>query len=61
MTVNEALATAGLIRQWDAAIGAGDRHAAIDVLSKVFDESSAAATVDAVLAEPSKYGYPRGA
>lgn len=58
--MNEALVTAGLIEQWDAAIEAGDRHAAIEVLRKVFDESSAAATVDAVLAEPSKYGYPRG-
>lgn len=59
MTVNEALVTAGLIDQWDAAIETGDRHAAIEVLSKVFNESSAAATVDAVMAEPSRYGYPR--
>ncbi len=61
MTVNEALVTAGLIEQWDAAIETGDRHAAIEVLSKVFNETTAAATADAVMAEPAKYGYPRGA
>ncbi|NPC42943.1 hypothetical protein HOO61_10700 [Nocardioides sp. zg-1230] len=60
MTVNEALVTADLIEQWDAAIEAGDRNAAIEVLRAVFSDSSAAATVDAVLAEPQKYGYLRG-
>ncbi|MEO5666278.1 MAG: hypothetical protein ABIR39_23650 [Nocardioides sp.] len=60
MTVNEALATAGLIEQWDAAIEAGNRNGAVEVLKKVLmSESCAASTVDAVLAEPSKYGYPR--
>jgi hypothetical protein len=60
MTVNERLVTAGLIGQFDAAIDAGDRHRAMDLLRQVaMSESSAAATVDAVLADPSRCGYPR--
>lgn len=60
MTVNERLFTAGLVGQFDAAIDAGDRDRAIDLLTRVaMSESSAATTVDAVLANPSKYGYPR--
>ena len=60
MTVNERLFTAGLHGQFDAAIDAGERHRAIELLKQVeMSEGSAAATVDAVLANPSKYGYPR--
>lgn len=59
MTVNERLVVAGLVGQFDAAIGAADRRRAIATLGQVaMDEGSAAATVDAVLADPSKYGYP---
>ena len=60
MTVNERLATAGLVGEWDAAIIAGDRQRAISVLLRVeLDETSAAFTVDTTLANPSKYGFRR--
>jgi hypothetical protein len=60
MTVNERLFAAGLVRQFDAAIDGSDRHRAVDLLKQVaMSESSAATTVDAILANPSKYGYPR--
>jgi len=60
MTLNERLLVAGLLDDWDSAIGAGQRQAAIDVLTQVdFDASDAAQTVDAVLARPAKYGFPR--
>ncbi|MBA8805438.1 hypothetical protein FB382_003729 [Nocardioides ginsengisegetis] len=60
MTVNERLVAAGLLGQWDAAIDAGDRRLAIKVLQQVaMSADSAAATVDAVLASPSYYGFPR--
>jgi hypothetical protein len=60
MTVNERLFTAGLLGEWDAAIDAGQRENAVAVLMQVdMSEDSAAATVDAVLADPSKYGFPR--
>ena len=60
MTVNERLFTAGLLGQFDAAIDAGDRQRAIELLEQVaMSEDSAATTVDAVLADPSKYGHPR--
>jgi hypothetical protein len=60
MTVNERLVIAGLLGEFDAAMDAVDRQRAINVLEQVaMTEQSAAATVDAVLADPSKYGYPR--
>ena len=60
MAVNERLATAGLVGEWDAAIIAGDRQRAISVLLRVeLDENSAAFTVDTTLANPSKYGFRR--
>lgn len=60
MTVNERLVAAGLVEQFDGAIDAGDRHRAIETLKQVaMSEGSAASTVDAVLANPSSYGYPR--
>jgi len=60
MTINERLFAAGLLGQFDAAIDAGDRARAIELLGKVsMSEERAAETVDAVLANPSKYGYPR--
>ena len=59
MTVNERLSAAGLLPQWDAAIAAGDRQRAIDVLGRIdMDETRASPTVDATLGDPSKYGFP---
>lgn len=58
MTVNERLVTAGLLPQFDAAIDAEDRHRAIELLVQVaMSQDTATTTVDAVLANPSKYGY----
>lgn len=58
MTVNERLAAAGLLAQFDAAINRGARQAAVDVLRRVdLDASQAVGTVDAILANPSMYGY----
>lgn len=60
MTVNERLGAAGLLDKFDAAIQAGDRDQAVRILQRVdMTEESAAATVDAVLADPARYGYPR--
>jgi hypothetical protein len=56
MTVNERLATAGLIEQWDAAVRARDRDAMIAILTDV-DVTDPAFTVDTVLADPGKYGF----
>lgn len=61
MTVNERLHDAGLTTEFDTAIDSGDRPSAIALLMRVaMTESSAAGTVDAVMANPSRYGYPRG-
>jgi hypothetical protein len=58
MTVNERLVVAGLLGTFDAAIDAGDRQRAVELLGHVaMSEDSAAATVDAVLANPLKYGF----
>lgn len=60
MSVNERLFASGLTGQFDAAIDAGDRQGAIELLAQVaMSESSAEATVDAILTDPSRYGYPR--
>ena len=60
MTLNERLFAARLLGQWDAAIGAGQREDAIALLKQVeMSEEGAAATVDAVLSNPSNYGFPR--
>lgn len=60
MTVNERLFAAGLVREFDAAIDSGNRQLAIHLLEQVaMSEVSAASTVDAVLVDPAKYGYPR--
>lgn len=58
MSVNERLYWAGLIDAWDAAIQAGDRQVAIDLLGRVDLASQAAAIVDTTLANPAKYGFP---
>lgn len=60
MTVNERLYVAGLLEQFDSAIDSGDRQRAIELLVRVeMIETSAAETVDTVLGNPAKYGYPR--
>ena len=56
MTVNERLYSAGLIDTFDAAARTRDRESMIDILSKVAVES-AAATVDAILADPARFGF----
>ena len=59
MTVNERLSVAGLLHDWDAAVLSGDRQAAIDILCTVeLTPESSAGTVDAVSANPVKFGYP---
>lgn len=60
MTVNERLFAAGLVERWDEAIDGCQREDAITLLKQVeMSADGAAATVDAVLAHPSKYGFPR--
>jgi hypothetical protein len=60
MTVNERLYVAGLLSEFGAAIESGDRQQAIEILGSVaLGEIGAAETVDAILRDPSKYGYPR--
>jgi hypothetical protein len=60
MTVNERLVASGLTEPFDAAVDAGDRKAAVDLLTKVaMSDVSAAATVDAILANPRRYGFRR--
>jgi hypothetical protein len=57
MTVNERLFAAGLIEAWDAATSARDRDRMIGILERVDMGGQAATTVDAVLANPPKYGH----
>jgi hypothetical protein len=60
MTVNERLFVAGLIEEFDTAIDSGDRQRAIELLLRVaMAGDGAAETVDAVMADPANYGYPR--
>jgi hypothetical protein len=58
LTVNERLVVAGLVEQWDAAIAGRRADAAIDLLRRVGLDGQGATIVDAVLANPSKYGFP---
>jgi hypothetical protein len=56
MTVNERLAEAGLIAQWDDACRRSDRDEMIRVLLRVdLSEARAASCVDAVVAHPEIY------
>jgi len=60
MTANERLFTAGLLDEFGAAIDVSDRQRAIELLEQVaMSADSATTTVDAVLANPTNYGYPR--
>ena len=58
MTVNERLFVAGTIEQFDTAARHRDRSAMIALLLGVkLDEQQAADTTDAMLNNPTKYGY----
>ena len=58
MTVNERLFACGLMDRWDAAAHGRKRDEMISVLCEVaLTEKEAASTTDAVLANPSKYGF----
>lgn len=56
MTVNERLATAGLIARWDEAFAARDRDAMLAILRAV-GIAEPAPTVDAAMADPARYGF----
>jgi len=59
MTLNERLFNARLLDDWDSAIGARDRERALQILGDVgLEAPSAAQTVEAILRDPSKYGFP---
>jgi hypothetical protein len=60
MTVNERLFVARRVGAFDAAVNAGDREKAIEILGEVdMSAEDAEWTVDTTLANPTKYGYPR--
>jgi hypothetical protein len=56
MTVNERLVHVGLLEAWDEAVRMRDRAAMISVLEQV-EVSQPEFSVDAVLANPAKYGF----
>ncbi len=58
MTVNERLFAMGLLDQWDEATKARDRGTMILILSQcAMSRKQCDETTDAVLKNPSKYGY----
>lgn len=58
MSVNERLLLAGLIDEFDAAARERDRNGMIGILVRAaLPRDAAVATVDAVLANPKRYGY----
>lgn len=56
MTVNERLFVAGVMDAFGAAARARDRECMIGILCDV-EVEDASTTVDAILAEPTRYGY----
>lgn len=56
MTVNERLFHVGIIDQWDQAARERDREAMIALLKQV-EVHNPHLTVDAVLADPRRYGF----
>lgn len=56
MTVNERLFARGLLDRWDNAVRARDRDAMIRIMREV-EVDQPESTVDAVLAQPAKYGF----
>ncbi len=60
MTVNERLNHFGLVAEFDAAIRAGDKAAAIRVLIQArFTPEQAEYTASQVLSAPERYGYQK--
>jgi hypothetical protein len=58
MTVNERLAAAGLLAEFDAAARRRDRSEMIAILMRVeLTGAQAAETADRIIAKPSMYGY----
>lgn len=58
MTVNERLFEAGLLDDFDVASKNREQKAMIDILLRVeLNESQAKETSDAIIDNPSKYGY----
>jgi hypothetical protein len=57
MTTNERLCEAGLMAAWDEAVLRKDRAAMIEILSAVDLVGDAEPISDAILADPSKYGF----
>jgi hypothetical protein len=55
MTVNERLWSAKMIDQWDVAVKARDSDAMLAILSSLY-VAAPQRTVDAVLADPGRYG-----
>ena len=60
MTVNERLFAAGLVKEFDTAVSTRNRRLAVDLLTQVaLSRDAAEATVDAVMSDPARYGYPQ--
>jgi hypothetical protein len=57
MTVNERLFAAGLLDAFDQAVLRRDREALVDILNRV-DVPGPDLTIDAIFADPARYGYP---
>ena len=58
MTINELLYTLGLLSEFDAAARRRDRAAMLVMLRRAeLSESDAASCVDAVIADPKRYGF----
>lgn len=58
MTVNERLAEAGLLAEFDDAARSRDRAAIIRILNQVeMGDAYAPSTANAILTNPAKYGY----
>jgi hypothetical protein len=58
MTVNERLYTLGLLSEFDAAARRQDRRTMLEMLLQAeLSESDAASCVDAIFADPKRYGF----
>jgi hypothetical protein len=56
MTVNERLIVTGLLDRWDAAVRKRDRREMLEILVQI-EITEPAPTVDAVLADPQRFGF----
>lgn len=56
MTVNERLVATGLLEEWDRAVHARDRETMLQIVRQI-EVIPPEPTVDAVLADPAKYGF----